>query len=133
VKATPYHINQKTQPDYVLCDLEYGDVTTQIQTGWSYNEKIRDVKVFVEDGIYDWKDGEDTSHFFKYSESDNTRGWMKSAQTSLTRQIQAFVDYCEKNKLPDSNMAHTKRVTYIIDCMEKSLRTGEIICPSKEY
>jgi len=133
VKATPYHINRKPQPDYVLCDLRYGDVTAQIQTGWSYNEKIRDVKVFVEGGIYDWRDDEDTSHFFEYREPDNTRGWMKSTRTSLTRQIQAFVDYCEKDKLPDSNMSHTKRVTYVVDCMEKSLRTGEIICTSREY
>ena len=133
VKSTPYYINKKTQPDYVLCDLKYGNVTAQIQTGWLYNEKIRDVKVFVEEGIYDWKDEDDTSYFFEYGQSENTKGWMKSTHTSLTRQIQAFVDYCLKDKLPDSNMAHIKRVTYIVDCMEKSLKTGDVICPSKEY
>lgn len=133
VKSTPYYINNKAQPDYVLCDLKYGTVTAQIQTGWLYNEKIRHMKVFVEDGIYDWKDDEDTSHFFAYGQSENTEGWMKSTHTSLTRQIQAFVDYCLRDKLPDSSLAHTKRVTYIVDCMEKSLKTGDIICPSKEY
>jgi predicted dehydrogenase len=133
VKSTPYYINNKTQPDYVLCDLKYGNVTAQIQTGWLYNEKIRDVKVFVEDGIYDWKDEDDTSHFFEYGQSENTLGWMKSTHTSLTRQIQAFVDYCLIDKLPDSCLAHTKRVTYIVECMQKSLITGEVTCPSKEY
>ena len=51
----------------------------------------------------------------------------------LQKQIQAFIDYCESSKLPDSDMAHTKRVTYIVECMEKSLKTGEVICPSKKY
>ena len=53
--------------------------------------------------------------------------------TPLQRQIAAFVDYCEKDKLPDSNMEHIKRVTYIVECMQKSLKTGEVICPSKKY
>ena len=51
----------------------------------------------------------------------------------LQKQIQAFIDYCEKDKLPISNIEHIKRVTYIVDCMEKSLKTGEVVCPSKEY
>ena len=51
----------------------------------------------------------------------------------MQRQITAFIDYCEEDKLPDSDIAHTKRVTYIVECMEKSLKTGEVICPSKEY
>jgi hypothetical protein len=51
----------------------------------------------------------------------------------LQKQITAFIDYCIKNKLPDSNIEHIKKVTYIVECMEKSLKTGEVICPSKEY
>ena len=57
----------------------------------------------------------------------------KESVSPLQRQITAFVDYCEKDKLPDSDMAHTKRVTYVVECMEKSLKTGEVICPSKQY
>jgi hypothetical protein len=33
----------------------------------------------------------------------------------LQKQIQAFIDYCESSKLPDSDMAHIKRVTYIVE------------------
>ena len=51
----------------------------------------------------------------------------------LQKQIAAFVDYCEKDKLPDSDMEHVKRITYIVECMEKSLKTGEVVCPSKEF
>ena len=72
------------------------------------------------------KDGRQIQHMDKNRSFENT-------ETSLQRQITAFVDYCEKDKLPDSNMAHTKRVTYIVECMEKSLKSGEVVCPSKEY
>ena len=41
--------------------------------------------------------------------------------------------YSENNIKPISNLPHIKRVTYIVECMEKSLKTNEVICPSKEY
>ena len=47
--------------------------------------------------------------------------------------MDAILHYCEQNKLPDSNIDHLKRVTYVVECMQKSLQTGEVICPSKKY
>jgi UDP-2-acetamido-3-amino-2,3-dideoxy-glucuronate N-acetyltransferase len=133
IYCKPFYITRRQQPDYVVCDLDYGDTTVQLQIGWLYNDKIRDIRVFVNDGIYDWRDSEDTSHYFDYNGSDKIQGVPKSTSTSLTRQLQAFINFCEKDQEPLSNFAHTKRVTYVIECMEKSLKTGEVICPSKEY
>ena len=133
IACKPFYITDRQQPDYVVCDLDYGDTTVQLQIGWLYNHKIRDMKVFVNDGIYDWRDSEDTSHYFDYNGCNNKKVVTKSDRTSLTRQLEAFVNYCEKDQEPLSNFAHTKRVTYIIQCMEKSLKTGEVICPSKKY
>lgn len=133
IYCKPFYITRRQQPDYVVCDLDYNDTTVQLQIGWLYNDKVRDIRVFVNDGIYDWRDSEDTSHYFDYNGSDKIQGVPKSTKTSLTRQLQAFINYCEKDQEPLSNFAHTKRVTYVIECMEKSLKTGEVICPSKEY
>ena len=131
--------NQK-QPDYVYCDLKYDDITVHLQMGWYYHKKIRDIAITTELGTYIWNDVTNKSRFIsqliendrQIQHLDKDLNFIET-ETSLERQIKAFIEYCENNKLPISNLAHTKRVTYIIECMEKSLKTNEVICPSKEY
>ena len=134
------HITKQEQPDFVTCNLKYGAITVQLQMGWYYHEKIRDVSVITNKGTLVWNDAKNESKWIdQYIEngrqtqrSDKDKTFTQSV-SPLQNQIQAFIDYCEHDKLPDSNLAHTKRVTYIVECMEKSLNTGEVICPSKEY
>lgn len=134
------HVIRQPQPDFVTCNLRYGKITVQLQMGWYYHEKVRDVSVITDKGTLIWNDAENKSRWISQTiedgrqiqHMDQNKTFTESV-SPLQRQIQAFVDYCEKDKLPDSNMAHTKRVTYIVECMEKSLKTGEVVCPSKEY
>ena len=112
----------------------------QLQMGWYYHEKVRDVTVITDKGTLVWNDAENKSKWISQTiengrqiqHMDQNKTFTESI-SPLQRQITAFADYCEKDKLPDSNMDHIKRVTYIVECMEKSLKTGEVICPSKEY
>ena len=129
IKCTPYYISQSLQPDYVVCDLTYGDVTVQIQTGWLYNEKIRNIKIFTDKGIFDWKDEKNETKYFTGHDAES----FSEHKSSLHNQLQAFIDYCDKDIEPVSNFAHAKRITYVIECMEKSLKNGEVVCPSKKY
>ena len=140
IESKGIHVIKQTQPDFVTCNLKYGKVTAQIQMGWYYHEKVRDISVITDKGTLVWSDAKDKSKWISQSiengrqiqHMDQNKTFSQSV-TPLQRQITAFVDYCEKDKLPDSNMEHLKRVTYIVECMEKSLKTGEVICPSKEY
>ena len=108
--------------------------------GWYYHEKIRNVSVITDKGTLIWNDNKNKSEWIsqliedgrQIQHTDKNISFEESI-SPLQKQIQAFIDYCEKDELPDSDMAHTKRVTYIVECMEKSLQTGEVICPSKEY
>ena len=140
IHSTGIHITRQPQPDFVTCNLKYGKVTVQIQMGWYYHEKVRDVTVITDKGTLVWNDAENKSKWISQTiengrqiqHMDQNKTFTESI-SPLQRQITAFADYCEKDKLPDSNMDHIKRVTYIVECMEKSLKTGEVICPSKEY
>ena len=140
IESKGIHVIKQTQPDFVTCNLKYGKVTAQIQMGWYYHEKVRDISVITDKGTLVWSDAKDKSKWISQSiengrqiqHMDQNKTFSQSV-TPLQRQIAAFVDYCEKDKLPDSNMEHLKRVTYIVECMEKSLKSGEVICPSKEY
>ena len=140
IHSTGIHVIKQPQPDFVTCNLKYGKVTVQLQMGWYYHEKVRDVTVITDKGTLVWNDAENKSKWISQT-IENGRQMQHMDQNNtftesispLQRQITAFIDYCEKDKLPDSNMEHIKRVTYIIECMEKSLKTGEVICPSKEY
>ena len=132
VYCHPYYITRTMQPDYVCVDLIYSGITVQIQTGWHYNEKIRNIKIFTEKGIFDWKDQDNETNYFANGEDKNNESFSEY-QTSLTRQLQAFIDYCENDVEPISNFSHTKRVTYVIECIENSLKKGEIIKCSKKY
>tara|TARA_R110000782_G_scaffold69211_2_gene139243 strand:- start:291 stop:1190 length:900 start_codon:yes stop_codon:yes gene_type:complete len=140
IHSTGIHITKQPQPDFVTCNLTYGKVTVQIQMGWYYHEKVRDVTVITDKGTLVWNDAENKSKWISQTiengrqiqHMDQNKTFTESI-SPLQRQITAFIDYCEKDKLPDSNIEHIKRVTYIIECMEKSLKTGELICPSKEY
>ena len=140
IHSTGIHITRQPQPDFVTCNLRYGKVTVQIQMGWYYHKKVRDVTVITDKGTLVWNDAENKSKWISQTiengrqiqHMDQNKTFTESI-SPLQRQITAFIDYCEKNKLPDSNMEHIKKVTYIIECMEKSLKTGEVICPSKEY
>ena len=112
----------------------------QLQMGWYYHKKVRDVSVITDKGTLWWDDTTNKSKWISQLVEDGRQIQhmdknidFNESVSPLRKQIQAFVDYCENNKLPDSNMAHTKRVTYIVECMEKSLKTGEVICPSKEF
>ena len=134
------HITRQTQPDLVTCDLKYGKVTVQLQMGWYHHTKVRDVSVVTDKGTLIWNDAENKSKWISQLIEDGQQIQHMDKNITFTgtvsplqKQIQTFIDYCEHNKLPDSNMAHTRRVTYIVDCMEKSLQTGEVICPPKEY
>ena len=134
------NIIRQPQPDFVTCNLKYGKITVQLQMGWYYHEKVRDVTVITDKGTLVWNDAENKSKWISQTiengrqiqHMDQNKTFTESI-SPLQRQITAFADYCEKDKLPDSNMDHIKRVTYIVECMEKSLKTGEVICPSKEY
>ena len=140
IHSTGIHVTRQPQPDFVTCNLRYGKVTVQLQMGWYYHEKVRDVTVITDKGTLVWNDTENKSKWISQTiengrqiqHMDQNKTFTESI-SPLQRQITAFIDYCEKDKLPDSNMEHIKRVTYIIECMEKSLKTGEVICPSKEY
>ena len=140
IHSTGIHVIKQPQPDFVTCNLKYGKVTVQLQMGWYYHEKVRDVTVITDKGTLVWNDAENKSKWISQTiengrqiqHMDQNKTFTESI-SPLQRQITAFADYCEKDKLPDSNMEHIKRVTYIIECMEKSLKTGEVICPSKEY
>ena len=134
------YITRQPQPDFVTCDLKYGKVTVQLQMGWYYHEKIRDVSVITDKGTLVWKDAENKSKWISQLVEDGRQIQhmeknitFEGSVSPLQNQIQTFIDYCEKDKLPDSDLAHTKRVTYIVECMEKSLKTREVICPSKKY
>lgn len=134
------YITRQTQPDLVTCDLKYGKVTVQLQMGWYYHTKVRDVSVVTDKGTLVWNDAENKSKWISQLIEDGRQIQHMDKNITFTesvsplqKQIQAFIDYCEHDKLPDSDMAHTKRVTYIVECMEKSLKTGEVICPSKKY
>ena len=134
------NIIRQPQPDFVTCNLKYGKITVQLQMGWYYHEKVRDISVITDKGTLIWNDVENKSRWISQTIENGRQiqhmdqnTTFKESVSPLQRQIKAFVDYCERDKLPDSNMAHTKRVTYIVECMEKSLKTGEVICPSKEY
>ena len=140
IHSTGIHITKQPQPDFVTCNLKYGKVTVQLQMGWYYHEKVRDVTVITDKGTLVWNDAENKSKWISQTiENDRQIQHMDQNKTftesisPLQRQITAFIDYCEEDKLPDSDLEHIKRVTYIVECMEKSLRTGEVICPSKEY
>ena len=140
IQSKGIQITRQSQPDFVTCDLKYGKVTAQIQMGWYYHEKIRDISVITDKGTLVWRDAKDKSKWIsqgieqgrQIQHMDKNKTFSQSV-TPLQKQIGAFVDYCEKDKLPDSNMEHIKRVTYIVECMQKSLKTGEVICPSKKY
>ena len=140
IHSTGIHVIKQPQPDFVTCNLKYGKVTVQLQMGWYYHEKVRDVTVITDKGTLVWNDAENKSKWISQTiengrqiqHIDQNKTFTESI-SPLQRQITAFADYCEKDKLPDSNMDHVKRVTYIVECMEKSLKTGEVICPSKEY
>ena len=140
IHSAGIHVIKQPQPDFVTCNLKYGKVTVQLQMGWYYHEKVRDVTVITDKGTLVWNDAENKSKWISQTiengrqiqHMDQNKTFTESI-SPLQRQITAFADYCEKDKLPDSNMDHIKRVTYIIECMEKSLKTGEVICPSKEY
>ena len=140
IHSTGIHVIKQPQPDFVTCNLKYGNVTVQLQMGWYYHEKVRDVTVITDKGTLVWNDAENKSKWISQTiengrqiqHMDQNKTFTESI-SPLQRQITAFADYCEKDKLPDSNMDHIKRVTYIVECMEKSLKTGEVICPSKEY
>ena len=140
VKSKGVYVTRQAQPDFVTCDLKYGKVTVQLQMGWYYHKKVRDVSVITDKGTLWWDDTANKSKWISQLVEDGRQIQhmdknidFNESVSPLQKQIQAFVDYCENNKLPDSNMAHTKRVTYIVECMEKSLKTGEVICPSKEF
>ncbi len=140
VQSKGVYITRQTQPDFVTCDLKYGKVTVQLQMGWYYHKKVRDVSVITDKGTLAWDDTANKSKWISQLVEDGRQIQhmdknitFNESVSPLQKQIQAFVDYCENNKLPDSDMAHTKRVTYIVECMEKSLKTGEVICPSKKY
>ena len=140
IHSTGIHVIKQPQPDFVTCNLKYGKVTVQLQMGWYYHEKVRDVTVITDKGTLVWNDAKNKSKWISQTiengrqiqHMDQNKTFTESI-SPLQRQITAFADYCEKDKLPDSNMDHIKRVTYIVECMEKSLKTGEVICPSKEY
>jgi len=134
------YITRQAQPDFVTCDLKYGEVTVQLQMGWYYHEKVRDVSVVTDKGTLVWNDAENKSKWISQLIEDERQIQhtdknitFHESMSPLQRQIQAFIDYCENDKLPDSDFTHTKRVTYIVECMVKSLNTGEVICPSKKY
>jgi len=140
IHSTGIHVIKQPQPDFVTCNLKYGKVTVQLQMGWYYHKKVRDVTVITDKGTLVWNDAENKSKWISQAiengrqiqHMDLNKTFAESI-SPLQRQIKAFEDYCEKDKLPDSNMEHIKRVTYIVECMQKSLETGEVICPSKEY
>lgn len=132
VDCKPYFINKKSQPDYVVADLTYEDTSVQLQFGWLYNEKIRNIKIFTDQGIFDWKDENNSTNYFANGNVKNNETFSEYV-SSLDRQLQVFIDYCEKDIEPLSNFEHTKRVTYIIECMEESLSKGEVIKCLKKF
>ena len=140
IQSKGIYVSGQPQPDFVTCDLQYGKVTAQLQMGWYYHKKVRDISVITDKGTLIWNDAENKSKWVSQTIEDGRQIQhmeqnKKFVETvsSLQRQIKTFVDYCEQDKLPVSNLVLTKRVTYIVECMEKSLNTGEVICPSKEY
>jgi predicted dehydrogenase len=140
IKTKGVHVTRKAQPDFITCDLNYGMVSVQLQLGWYYHEKVRDVSVITDKGTLIWDDVKNKSKWISQLIEDGRQiQHMELNKTfygtvsPLEKQIKAFIDYSQKNKLPDSDLSHIKRVTYIVERIEESLKTGEVICPSKEY
>ena len=134
------NITRKIQPDFVTCNLKYKNITVQMQLGWYYHEKVRDISVITDKGTVIWNDELDYCKFVSQSIEDERQiqhmdlnKIFVQKTSSLEKQIQAFINYSENNIKPISNLSHIKRITYIVECMEKSLKTNEVICPSKEY
>ncbi len=97
IQKTPYHISKKSQPDYVTIDLTYmNGKTAQLQVGWYYNEKIRQVKIFADDTIIDFE-GEDNL---------------------LDISLSKFISYCHDDIEPITNFEHAKRVTHVLDMIQ---------------
>ena len=70
--------------------------TAQLQVGWYYNEKIRQVKIFADDTIIDFE-GEDNL---------------------LDISLSKFISYCHDDIEPITNFEHAKRVTHVLDMIQ---------------
>ena len=134
------NIVRQTQPDFITCNLKYNNISVQMQLGWYYHEKIRDISIITDRGTVIWNDELEYSKFISqyiedgHQKTDTSKDRVfVSKKSSLETEIQTFINYCEKDIKPISNLQHIKRVTYIVECMEKSLKQNKIICPSKEY
>ena len=108
IQSKGIHVTRQEQPDFVTCDLKYGKITVQIQMGWYYHDKVRDISVITDKGTLVWSDAKDKSKWISQGIEDGSQiqhidqnKTFSQSVTPLERQINAFVDYCEQNKLPD--------------------------------
>lgn len=141
VNCKGYYITKNEQPDYVTCDLEYKDVTVHLQLGWYYHEKIRTVSCNTISGSVIWDDEFKYVKFInQYIENnkqmnDDTKDivFYDPCKSPLNYELDSFIDYIKNDKVPKSSYEHIKRVTYIVECMEKSLIEKKEICISKTF
>ena len=64
------HVTRQPQPDFVTCDLRYGKVTVNLQMGWYYHEKVRDVSVITDKGTLIWNDVQNKSRWISQTIED---------------------------------------------------------------
>tara|TARA_E500000178_G_C16952255_1_gene721859 strand:- start:619 stop:1443 length:825 start_codon:yes stop_codon:yes gene_type:complete len=119
IQTTPYYIAKSNQPDYVTIDLQYKDTTAQIQLGWYYNEKVRHVKVFADDTVYDWKDEKNLTTRL---ENGKNKTVFNQGLPCLSISLKNFISYCEDDIEPITNFEHAKRITHTIEAIEKSMK-----------
>ena len=61
IQSKGIYVSGQPQPDFVTCDLQYGKVTAQLQMGWYYHKKVRDISVITDKGTLIWNDAENKS------------------------------------------------------------------------
>jgi UDP-2-acetamido-3-amino-2,3-dideoxy-glucuronate N-acetyltransferase len=130
VESKGIKINKMTQEDLIICNLNYKNLQAQIQLGWNHYKKIRTICAITTDGHYVWDDVKDQiSYFCLYLENGKQiKNEYKNfvlinlkKKSPLENQIDAFIKYCKDDIKPITDIAHAKRVMYIMDCLEKSL------------
>ena len=130
VSAKGYRFDSRPQPDYVVCDLDYGDFVAQLQLGWYYPTKIRTITTTTDQGQYVWDDVESSWKFFanqmsgKYQTSniDMAQHYIDpKIKSPVQNYIEHFINCVEQGKEPITGKEHAKRVTKVVQMLEESL------------
>lgn len=129
-------ISKQAQPDTVYCFLDYGPVTVTLELGWYNHCKIRETNFVCDKKHIIWDDvakGLCVKDLYLNGEGRQTEGKIqnlpiKEKNSPLVNQLKAFQNYCVENITPITNLKHARRVTEVVDALDKSLREKREIC-----